>query len=82
MWRREAEARRIRREREQQYQCLDTEIESVKSLKYCYHMPMKMREGNVLQASVILSTDAMYAPHCIFWQVGGTHPTAMLSHLN
>ena len=43
-----------------------------------------MQEGNVLQASVILSMEGgMYhppPPYC--WQVGGTHPTAMLSCLN
>ena len=45
----------VSRERQQQYQQLEVELGSVKSLKYCYHLSTKLWEGNVLQALVILS---------------------------
>ena len=41
------------------------EIRVSKSLEYCYCPPMKLREGNVLQASVILSTGGHVCPPCI-----------------
>ena len=82
MQRKEVEVRWLSRERQQQYQWLEVELGSVKSLKHSYHLPIKLGEGNILQASVILSMGAMYAlpPYC--WQVDDMHPTAMLSCLN
>ena len=47
MWWREVEFRWVSRERKQQYERLEAELGSVKSLKYCYHLPMKMWEGNM-----------------------------------
>ena len=41
---------------------VEVALGSVKSLKYCYHLPTKLWEGNVLQSSVILSMMDMYAP--------------------
>ena len=60
----------MNRERRQQYERLEAELGSVKSLKYCYHLPTKMQEGNVLQASVILSMGAMYHPPTILLASG------------
>ena len=61
----EVEFRWANRERRWQYKRLEAELRSVKSLKYYYHLPTKMQEGNVFQASVILSMGAMYHPHHI-----------------
>ena len=70
MRRREAEFRQVSRERWWQYQQLEAELGSVKSLKYCYHLPMKLQEGNVLQASVILSRGPCMSPHTILLASG------------
>ena len=42
---------------------------------------MKMQKGNVLQASVILSMGGHVSPPPYCWQVGSTHPTAVLFKL-
>ena len=66
----------MNRERGRQYKRLEAKLGSVKSLKYCYHLPMKMQKGNILQASVILSMGGHVSPppplYC--WQVRSTHP--------
>ena len=49
MQRREAEFRWASREKRQQYEWLEVELGSVKSLKYCYCPPTKLQEGNIFR---------------------------------